>query len=348
MEALWIDPPDKTGESALGSCLVMVLLGVSPVRNQYTVPRSRFCRTAMRGARPMLLVTVAMMTSIPLPAQVTLHPFWTVREDLDATEFSTGLATDGLVVFTFGTSDPYPYGDCLNQVYNDVGSALTDAQLWSVTGGEVVVLVAGSGVDATGSQVFEVQSFDEFSGRLRWNNECQAPGGLGSTANATAVQGNMVFAGGVVTTGPNLRQNDNRAYSLSTAALVWQDRSPAGGFFDLATSGATPAQDALLRAQLRLMDPDVLPSRIVFVPHWKYLDDTRVMHLPRLPTGYTSAMFTHLPSRTVFIDAGRYIDGGWLGYWMAHELGHLATNSVSEDDAERAAKKFRMRLKAAR
>jgi len=111
--------------------------------------------------------------------------------------------------------------------------------------------------------------------------------------------------------------------------------------------GATPTQETLLRAQVRVMHPDVLPSRIVFVPHWKYLDDTRVMHLPRLPTGYSSAMFTHLPSRTVFIDTGRYIDGGWLGYWMAHELGHLATNSVHEEDAEKAAKGFRKRLKAA-
>jgi hypothetical protein len=115
----------------------------------------------------------------------------------------------------------------------------------------------------------------------------------------------------------------------------------------LVVIGATPAQEAWLRVQVRVMDPDVLPSRIVFVPHWKYLDDTRVMHLPGLPTGYSSVMFTHLPSRTVFIDAGRYVEGGWLGYWMAHELGHLATNSVSEDDAERAAKKFRKRLKAA-
>src|SRR5271170_4025035 len=99
----------------------MILLGVNTVRNQYTFPRSRFCRTAMRGAMPILLVTVAMVTSIPLRAQATLHPFWTVREDLGGNEFSTGVATDGLVVFTVGTSDPYPYGDCLNQVYNAVG-----------------------------------------------------------------------------------------------------------------------------------------------------------------------------------------------------------------------------------
>jgi hypothetical protein len=109
---------------------------------------------------------------------------------------------------------------------------------------------------------------------------------------------------------------------------------------------ATPSQEVLLRAQVQAMHPDVLPSRIVFVPHWKYLDNARIMHL-HLPTGYTSVMFTHLPSRTVFIDNGRYVDGGWLGYWMAHELGHLVTNSVREEDAEKAASKFRKRLKDA-
>jgi hypothetical protein len=109
--------------------------------------------------------------------------------------------------------------------------------------------------------------------------------------------------------------------------------------------GATPTQEALLRAQVRVMAPEVLPSRVVFVPHWKYLDNARVMHL-HLPTGYTSVMFTHLPSRTVFIDNDRYMVGG-LGHWMAHELGHLTTDSVREDDAEKAAAKFRKRLKEA-
>ena len=136
-----------------------------------------------------------------------------------------------------------------------------------------------------------------------------------------------------------------RAPSCKASANLEANAPVSGG--GLVVIGATPAQEALLRAQVRVMDPDVLPSRIVFVPHWKYLDDTRVMHVPRLPTGYSSAMFTHLPSRTVFIDTGRYIDGGWLGYWMAHELGHLATNSVSEEDAEKAAKRFRKRLETA-
>jgi hypothetical protein len=110
--------------------------------------------------------------------------------------------------------------------------------------------------------------------------------------------------------------------------------------------GANLQQEALVRAQIQIMQPDVLPLRVLFVPHWKYVDNTRIFHL-HVPAGYTSAMFTHLPSRTVFIDADRYIDES-LGYWLAHELGHLATGSPREDDAEKAAHEYRKRLKQAR
>ena len=56
-------------------------------------------------------------------------------------------------------------------------------------------------------------------------------------------------------------------------------------------------------------------------------------------------MFTHLPSRTIFVDNDRYQGEDWLGYWIAHELGHLAMNSNREGDAEKAAKEYRKRLK---
>jgi hypothetical protein len=107
--------------------------------------------------------------------------------------------------------------------------------------------------------------------------------------------------------------------------------------------GASPQQEALVRAQIQIMRPAVLPLRVFFVPHWKYVDNTRIFHL-HVPTGYTSAMFTHLPSRTVFIDADRYVNDESLGYWLAHELGHLVTNSPKEQDAEKAAHEFRKRL----
>jgi hypothetical protein len=85
----------------------------------------------------------------------------------------------------------------------------------------------------------------------------------------------------------------------------------------------------------------------LFVPHWKYVDTARIFHL-HVPTGYTCAMFTHLPSRSVFIDSDRYVSDDSLGYWVAHELGHLAANSASESDADKAAREYRKRLKDAR
>jgi hypothetical protein len=112
-----------------------------------------------------------------------------------------------------------------------------------------------------------------------------------------------------------------------------------------AVIGATPEQEATLREQIGWMRAEVLPTRVIFVPHSKYLDTARIFQL-HVPAGWASVMFTHLPSRTVFVDNDRYLGKEWLGHWMAHELGHLALNSPKEDDAERAAKKLRPALRA--
>jgi hypothetical protein len=111
-----------------------------------------------------------------------------------------------------------------------------------------------------------------------------------------------------------------------------------------AVIGATPEQESALREQIRLMHPPVLPSRVIFVPRWKYQDAARTFRL-HVPTDMSSVMFTHLASRTVFINNDRYLGEDWLAHWMAHELGHLATNSTKEQDAEKAAGEFRRRLK---
>jgi hypothetical protein len=125
--------------------------------------------------------------------------------------------------------------------------------------------------------------------------------------------------------------------------LAGQEKSTGSGE-DYSVIGATPDQESGLRKAIETMNPRVLPSRVVFVPHWKYLDDARILRL-HVPSGYMSHMFTHLPTRTVYIDTARYRADDWLGYWMAHELGHLATNSAREEDAERVAREFRKRLK---
>jgi len=123
--------------------------------------------------------------------------------------------------------------------------------------------------------------------------------------------------------------------------------APALSTISYSVFGATPQQEALVRSQIETMQPAVLPLRVLFVPHWKYVDNTRVFHL-HVPTGYTSALFTHLPSRTIFIDADRYVSDDSLGYWLAHELGHLATNSPKENDADKVAHAYRTRLRAAK
>ena len=111
--------------------------------------------------------------------------------------------------------------------------------------------------------------------------------------------------------------------------------------------GASPEQEALVRARIQGMQPEVYPLRVLFVPHGKYVETARIFRL-HVPAGYTSAMFTHLPSRSVFIDSDRYVSADSLGYWLAHELGHLAANSASENDADKAAHEYRKRFKEAR
>jgi hypothetical protein len=107
--------------------------------------------------------------------------------------------------------------------------------------------------------------------------------------------------------------------------------------------GATPEREAVLRRQIQVMHPAVLPYRIRFVPHWQYVYAAKIYQL-HVPTGMGSKMFTHLASRSVFIDEDRYLGEEWVGHWMAHELGHLATNSAREEDAERTAREYRIRL----
>src|SRR2546430_6369441 len=50
---------------------------------------------------------------------------------------------------------------------------------------------------------------------------------------------------------------------------------------------------------------------------------------------------------SVFIDRDRYVNDDSLGYWVAHELGHLAANSATESAADKAAREYRKRLKPA-
>jgi hypothetical protein len=121
--------------------------------------------------------------------------------------------------------------------------------------------------------------------------------------------------------------NGNRSHAGAPTSAPASGSDASSDIY--AVFNATTEQEAALRAQIRLMHPDVLPLRVFFVPRWKYLAAALDFHL-HVPTGYGSLMFTHLPSRTVFIDNDRYAGEDWLGHWIAHELGHLVTNSTKE------------------
>ena len=147
----------------------------------------------------------------------------------------------------------------------------------------------------------------------------------------------------LVTSAPFAWAQTGESAKLASAETTAPEPSVNG----YAVLGGTPEQEALIRAQIRVMRPDVYPLRVLFVSHWKYMDAARTFHL-HVPTGYTSKLFTHLASRSVFIDKDRYVSDDSLGYWVAHELGHLAANSSSENDADKAAGAYRKRLKDAR
>src|SRR5437660_635107 len=105
-------------------------------------------------------------------------------------------------------------------------------------------------------------------------------------------------------------------FSLTLAQFAWGQASgnsklvntegtaPEASATSYTVLGATSEQETLVRAQIRIMQPDVYPLRVLFVPHWKYVDTASTFRL-HFPAGYTSAMFTHLPSRSVFIDSDR-------------------------------------------
>ena len=147
----------------------------------------------------------------------------------------------------------------------------------------------------------------------------------------------------LVLAGVSEAQTNGVSGQAPTAAAALVSERAAEGY---TVKDATPSQEAALRAEIRQINPPVLPLRVFFLPHWKYLDTARAFQL-HVPKGYGSLMFTHLPSRTIFVDNDRYQGEEWLGYWIAHELGHLAMNSAKEEDAEKAAKEYRKRLKQA-
>ena len=138
-----------------------------------------------------------------------------------------------------------------------------------------------------------------------------------------------------------------RGQQITTSGFPRVNQPTPPGSFPYTVQGTTPEREQLVRAQIQVMQPAVLPTRIIFVPHWQYIYATKMYRL-HVPTGMASRMFTHLPSRSVYIDADLYGGTDWLGHWIAHELGHLERNNADENEAEKAAAMYRRRLEYAR
>jgi len=138
-----------------------------------------------------------------------------------------------------------------------------------------------------------------------------------------------------------------RGQQITTTGFPRVNQPTSPGSLAYTVHGTMPEREQLLRAQIQVMQPAILPTRIIFVPHWQYIYATKMYHL-HVPTGMASKMFTHLPSRSVYIDADLYGGNDWLGHWIAHELGHLERNNANENEAEKAAATYRRRLEHAR
>ena len=134
-----------------------------------------------------------------------------------------------------------------------------------------------------------------------------------------------------------------KGQQISASGVLGVDQASSIQRLAYTVQGTTPEREQLLRTELQVMQPAVLPNRIVFVPHWQYIYATRMYHL-HIPTGMTCRMFTHLPSRSVYIDNDFYDGTDWLGHWLAHELGHLERNNADENQAEKSAARYRKRL----
>src|SRR2546430_5749066 len=89
-------------------------------------------------------------------------------------------------------------------------------------------------------------------------------------------------------------------FSLTLAQFAWGQTSgnsklvnPEGTAPETSANSytvivATPKQEALVRAQIQVMQPVVYRLRAVSVPHWKYMQTARIFRL-HVPAGYISA-----------------------------------------------------------
>jgi hypothetical protein len=116
---------------------------------------------------------------------------------------------------------------------------------------------------------------------------------------------------------------------------------------DAVIIGATQQQERFLTCVLHISDDDLRGTpnsndrlTVVILEHQKFLETRGAFHAHK-----TKLAFSSLLARRIYLSAGMFSDFETLLRCITHELGHFATQSLYEGNAELAAERFR---KAAR
>ena len=79
---------------------------------------------------------------------------------------------------------------------------------------------------------------------------------------------------------------------------------------------------------------------VIILEHQKFLEMREAFHAHK-----TKLAFSSLQARRIYLSARMFGDFDTLLRCITHELGHFATQSVYEDNAERAANRIRWRMR---
>jgi hypothetical protein len=112
---------------------------------------------------------------------------------------------------------------------------------------------------------------------------------------------------------------------------------------DAVIIGATQQQERFLTCVLHISDQELRDTpnsderlTVVILAHQKFLDIRGAFHSHK-----TKLAFSSLLARRIYLSAGMFRDFETLLRCITHELGHFATQSVYEGNAEIAADRFR-------
>src|SRR5206468_11931627 len=116
---------------------------------------------------------------------------------------------------------------------------------------------------------------------------------------------------------------------------------------DYVIIAATPQQERFLTCVAQISADDLRgtpPSderlTVVILEHHKFLEVREAFHAQK-----TKLAFSSLQARRIYLSSRMFRDFETLLRCITHELGHFATQSAYEDQAERAAERMRQRTR---